>query len=164
MDMKDIASALCERCGGSVSQTHAVLEASGHGYTLTVTGVPVSTCRRCRTSQMISEYGELNLDAIISATVTALETLAPHNEGEQKYLTQHCRNCRTKLPDSVDPVRAHFRANAAIGTTSELVGVDYYGSAFTCPSCLLKHPHLPSPLYHKIKDSVTRAAQHYLPG
>jgi hypothetical protein len=137
------------------------LNASGSGYTLTLTGVPVYSCRRCRTSLMIDEFGELGLDSIVVATVNALETLGPEAQGEPRYLSFHCRSCRATLPKVDDPVRSHFRSNAVLGTTGKLIGVDFYGAAFSCPRCHTTHPHLPSPLYHKIKDAVTRAARFY---
>jgi hypothetical protein len=139
------------------------LDASGSGYTLSLTGVPAASCRHCRTTLTISETGEMGLDSLIVATVEALETLAPIAQGELRFLSMHCRKCMSALPKKPDKDRGRFRANAYLGTTGTLLGVEYYGQSFTCPKCMVKHPHLPSPLYHKVKDSLTRAARNYLP-
>ena len=117
-----------------------------------------------RLAGLIDEYGTYGIDSIIMATVSALEILAGEPQGELKYLSYRCRKCKSTLPETVDPTRANFRANAKLGTTGKIIGIDFFGAAFTCPKCHTKHPHLPSPLYHKIKDSITRAATFYLSG
>jgi ribosomal protein L40E len=154
---------ICEGCRQPFSITYIKLDGSASGYTLAVSGVPAVGCRDCGTQLMMSYSGTLGLDAIILAIINALESIAPVPAADTRGQVYHCRHCKARLPDSVDRHRAHFSASAGIGRTSEIIGIEYFGDAITCPSCATKHPHLPSTLYHKIKDSVSRAAEFYLP-
>ena len=153
---------ICPDCGSVMAESVVELEASGSGYALTLTGVPVASCRHCRTLLTIDEYGQAGLDSLIIATGEALETLAPIAQGELKYLSMHCRKCGAVLSKKLDTDRGRFRASTQLGTTGLLIGVEYYGSSLTCPKCGIRHPHLPSPLYHSVRDSLTRAVSHYL--
>jgi hypothetical protein len=153
----------CPECQQLYSRTHIELNASGSGFTLTLTNVPVEGCRHCMTDLMMSHYGDYSVDAVILAAINALETLAPVQEGELKYLTTHCRVCKGKIPNVPDENRATFKANAGIGRTREVLGVDYYGDAISCPKCGTRHPNLTPVIYHKIKDSIARSAALYLP-
>jgi hypothetical protein len=154
--------AICPKCGRRVKRNLVRIEASGAGYSLGVSGIPVFYCHKCDPSYLIPESGGPGLQDIITGVLTALESVSPRRMGGPGYPSLHCRKCGTRLPDATDRVKGHFRERAAIGPGSELIGVDYLGGAITCPRCGLKHPHLPATLYHQIRDSLTTAAQFYV--
>lgn len=144
-------------------ETRVVLDASGPGFRLTLSGIPVYSCVQCLTSLRLDEHVGPSLTDIAAAAMSGLETVSPIARGEPKDLTFHCRECNTRMPDKADETRAHFMVNAPLRLGGHLVGIEYYGDAVTCPSCKVRHPWLPAILYHNVLDSVTRAASHYLP-
>ena len=138
------------------------MEAHGRGYLLTIHGVPVVRCGKCRTSYEMTEYGPLNLDSIYVAVITALEFTSPKTMGSPHDVLLCCRHCGMKLPVSLDTKRAVYSASTKLGLTGWTISIEYTGASYSCVRCLQKHLHLPSSMYHNIRDSLTRAAQLYV--
>ncbi len=110
---------------------------------------------------MIAEFDGITLFDIITSAMNALEAFAPEFMGEPDGISPHCRTCRTRLSGKADMPRSHFRSNAPFKSREGTLGVDFFGDSVTCPKCFLKHTWMPGTLYHKIKASVTRAANVY---
>ena len=155
--------ALCGRCGGRLLETRIVLDASGPGFRMTISGVPVYSCVQCLTPLRLDEHVGPGVQDIAAAAMSGLEQVAPIGRGEPKNLSFHCRECNTKLADTADETRAHFLVNAPLKPGGQVIGIEYYGDAVTCPRCAIRHPWLGAVLYHQVLDSVTLAASHYLP-
>jgi len=156
-------SRLCKNCGRSLSQSQVSLDASGSGFTLIVTGIPVFSCLTCGSPLVADEIGEACPDAIVLAVVNALESLAVENRSDPLQTSLHCRVCKTRLPHKSTGARANFRANFPLYPGGALIGVEYYGEAIACPRCGVNHPCLSPLLYHQIRDSIMRALAFYLP-
>jgi len=150
----------CSRCNSQLQQSMVELDASGHGYSLRITGVPVFSCEHCGYNLIINE-NIAGVNDIVAAAMSALDNLGPISLGTPRATPSHCRSCRAQLPSEIDSVPGTFISNHRIGSTSYTIGVSFRGESLTCQSCGKKHPHLPSVLYHEVSRSITRAASHY---
>ncbi len=142
-------------------QSRAVIDASGPGFALTISGVPVFACDECRTSLHLHETGP-GVNDIIAAVMDALDKLGANSLGTPMHVPNQCRKCKTTLPREIDKSRAHFAMSSPMGPGGAIIGIQYYGNALTCPKCGQKHPHLSPVVYHNITDSIYKASAIYM--
>lgn len=154
--------AICKKCKKAMRLNKIELDASGAGYTLMLSGIPVHCCDNCHTSPKLEESEGIGVDEIVSATMSALETLSASAWGQAPGVSFQCLKCRAKLPDVPDADRAYFKANAPMGSRKDILGVMYHGDSLTCGKCSKKHTTLPPALYHKIRAEIAESISHYL--
>jgi len=152
---------MCTGCGQTMKKTSVSLNASGDGYSLTVSGVPVYSCHNCGTSLSLADSTN-TVRELVTTIIHALDTLAPIGYDNTMGSPRQCRHCRALLPKERDRSRAHFTASARLEPGREVIGVEYYGDALTCPDCGRRHPCVNSAVCHKISTEIQRAASYYV--
>ncbi len=141
-------------------QARISIDASGTGFALSISGIPVYACDECRSSLQFADYGE-TVDAVITAVISVLDRLAPTGYGSPTHTPRQCNRCRENLPREMDGSRAHFADSIPLGPGGVMIGVKYFGNALTCPHCGTRHPYVTPVTFHEIADSIRRAATLY---
>ena len=157
----DFTYPVCMHCGQQMRKASISVDASGSGFSLTVTGVPAYACDNCATPLRLAD-GVNSVREITTAIISALDTLTPIGTGFPMHGSRQCRECKAVLPNQIDKIRAHFKANAKMEPGKEIIGIIFYGDALTCPRCARKHPYLISSVYHQISDAIRRATTYYV--
>jgi len=137
------------------------LDASGPGFTVTISGIQVFGCDTCRTSLKFLDVGPDAHD-IATAVMNALDKLTPIGLGSPMYAACQCRRCKNEMQIEVDSTRSYFNGNTPLRPGDVTIGVMYHGNSITCPSCGQKHPYLPATTYQALADAINRAATPYL--
>ncbi len=153
---------VCPNCGREMRRSNVQLDASASGFTLVLSGVPVTGCSHCATPLQMGETPGTTLDDLVAAAMDALESLAGKGMGEPRGIAMHCRQCGTQLPARVDNSRARFAAGAPLGPGMPTIGVEYLGPSVSCTRCYTKHPYMPATFYHQMRDAISRSIRFYV--
>ena len=151
----------CPSCGHRMRQSRISIDASGPGFTVTITGIQVFACDTCRTSLRLIETGP-GVHDIATTVMNALDRFTPIGLGSPMTTPCQCRKCKSEMSIQIDEARGYFKGNAPLKPGDVTIGVIYHGDAITCPSCGERHPHLPATTYHELANSIERAASIYL--
>jgi len=152
---------MCTGCGQKMRKSSTSLSASGSSYSLAVSGVPVYSCDNCSSSLVLAD-GHNTVTELTTTIINALDTLAPIGFNVPMGSPRQCRYCRADLPKEIDPNKAHFTASARLEPSGEVIGVEYYGDALSCPKCGRKHPFITGGTCHEIAREIQLAASHYI--